>query len=113
MRAFVLLCRDRRQFHLFHETPLLQVQHLPRVRRDLRVVRHHHQRLAELAVQPAEQLHHRRGRHRVEVAGRLVGDDDPGVGDDRPGDSDALLLAAAELAGVVVVTVGEVDEVEG
>ena len=37
------------------------------------------------------------GGLRVEVAGRLVGDDQRRVGDDRPGDADALLLAAGEL----------------
>ena len=37
---------------------------------------------------------------RVEVAGRLVGEDDLRLADQRARDRDALLLAARELAGV-------------
>ena len=46
---------------------------------------------------------------RVEVAGGLVGEDDVGVVDQRPGDRHALLLAAGELVGAVVEPVGEAD----
>ncbi len=48
----------------------------------------------------------------VEVAGRLVGEDHPRFGDERPGDGDALLLATGQLAGAVVGPVGEADDVE-
>ena len=49
---------------------------------------------------------------RVEVAGRLVGQDHRRLGDERPGDGDALLLAARQLAGPVVGPVGEPDLLE-
>ena len=49
----------------------------------------------------------------VEVAGGLVGDQQPGVGDDGAGDGDALFLAPGELGRAVVRAVGETDEVEG
>ena len=47
---------------------------------------------------PQQGQHLARGRG-VEGAGRLVGEDDRGVGDQRPGDRDPLLLAAGERAG--------------
>ena len=46
----------------------------------------------------------------VEVAGRLVGQDDVGVVDQRPGDGHALLLAAGELRGPVVEPVAQADQ---
>ena len=49
---------------------------------------------------------------RVEVAGRLVGEDDLRAGDDGPRDGDALLLAAGKLVGVVAGAVGQADLVE-
>ena len=48
-------------------------------------------------VEPAEHLHDLVAGRGVEVAGRLVGQDDVGVVDQRPGDRHALLLAAGEL----------------
>ena len=50
---------------------------------------------------------------RVEVAGRLVGQDERRVGDQGPGHRDPLLLTAGELAGPVLDPVGEADPVEG
>ena len=46
---------------------------------------------------------------RVEVAGRLVGQDERRVGDDAPRDRDPLLLAAGELVREVVGRVSEPD----
>ena len=45
----------------------------------------------------------------VEVAGRLVGEDQLGVADQGAGDGDALLLAARELARPVLGAVGDAD----
>ena len=64
------------------------------------------------SVEVVEQGEHVGGRRRVEVAGGLVGEDQRGLGDQRPGDGDALLLAAGQLAGPVVGPVGEADLVE-
>jgi hypothetical protein len=52
------------------------------------------------------------GVDRVEVAGRLVGDDELGLIDDRAADGDALLLAARELVGEMLRLVGEIHELE-
>ena len=45
----------------------------------------------------------------VEVAGRFVGDQDGGIGRQRAGDGDALLLAAGQLRGIVVQPVAKPD----
>ena len=71
-----------------------------------------HDRAAR-AVQVDEQGEDVGGRGRVEVAGRLVGEDQRGLGHQGAGDRDALLLAARQLAGPVVGAVGEADAVEG
>ena len=68
------------------------------VLRRLRIVRDHDDRLLELAVEPLQQIERLLRVLRVEVTGRLVGDDDGRVGDDGTRDRDALLLAAGELA---------------
>ena len=49
---------------------------------------------------------------RVEVAGRFVREQDARPADDRPGDGDALLLAARELRGKVVDACAQPDAVE-
>ena len=49
----------------------------------------------------------------VEVAGRLVGEDQGGIGDERPGDRDALLLAAGQLGRLVVEPVAEARAARG
>ena len=55
------------------------------------------QMVAPAAMQLAQQLHHRFAVLRVEVAGRLVGEQDRRVAGHRPRHRDALLLAAREL----------------
>ena len=52
------------------------------------------------------------GALRVEVAGRLVGDEERRVGDDGARDRDALLLSARELARIVLRAVGEAHDLE-
>ena len=48
----------------------------------------------------------------VEVAGRLVGEDERRLGDERAGDRDALLLAARQLGRLVVEPVAEAEPLE-
>ena len=68
---------------------------------DRLVVGDHHDRRA-LVVQGVEELQHRPARRRVEVAGRLVGEQDPRSVHERPGHGDPLALAARQLARRVV-----------
>src|SRR5262245_4180590 len=79
------------------QLPLLQVQYPLGPGRRLRVVRNHDDRLLDL---PGQHFHHGQDfvrALRVEVAGRLVGDDQGRVSDDGPGNADPLLLPAGEL----------------
>ena len=48
----------------------------------------------------------------IEVAGRLVAEQQRRIGDDRARDADALLLAARELPRVVLRAIGEADDLE-
>ena len=59
-------------------------------------------RLAEVALQPQELVLQLLAHHRVDGAERLVHEHDRRVGRERPGDADALLLAAGELGGVAL-----------
>ena len=52
------------------------------------------------------------GRRGVQVAGRLVAEDDRRVVDERPRDRDALLLSAGQLARGMAHPVAQADEVE-
>ena len=49
----------------------------------------------------------------VEVAGRLVGEDQGGFSDERPCHRDALLLAAAQLGRLMVDPVAQTESLEG
>ena len=65
-----------------------------------------------LGVEGAEEGHDLGTALRVEVAGRLVGEDEGGAADEGAGDGDPLLLAAGELVRLVVPPVADADVVE-
>ncbi len=67
---------------------------------------------ATRGMQLVEQREQVLGGPRVEVAGRLVGEQQGGIRDQRAGNRDALLLAAGQLAGSVLDAVGEADPIE-
>ena len=73
---------------------------------------HEHHRDAPLAVELLEGLHDLAAGAGVEVAGRLVGQQQLRLADQRPGDGDPLLLTAGELRGLVPHAVAEPDGVE-
>ena len=85
---------------------------LPKRGDDVGVVGRHEHGHAEL-VDPQQELEDLPADQRVEVAGRLVGDDDPRVVDERARDRRALLLAAGELLRVLLRLLGEADEARG
>ena len=58
----------------------------------------------------ADEVHDRRGGARVELTGRLVGDQHSRPSDDRARHADALLLTAGQLAGPLLGMTGEPDE---
>ena len=66
------------------------------------VVRHHHDGLAQVVHRLAQEAEDLEARARVEVAGRLVREDQLGSRGERPRAGHALLLAAGELRGTVL-----------
>ena len=77
------------------------------------VVRDHHDRFLEFSVELFHEVEDLTGGHAVEVAGRLVRDQQIGVGDEGRGDRHSLLLAAGELAGIVVLAPVQADDSQG
>src|SRR5256886_8766617 len=101
----------------FTPAPLLQlalveVPHDMRPLDGVRIVRHHHDGLLEFLVQPLEQREHLFGGLAIQIAGRLVRHQDRGIARDGPRDRHALLLAARELARIMVHAVGKADQRE-
>ena len=64
------------------------------------------------ALQLVEEVHHLGAGVAVEVAGRLVGEDQRRLGDERPGDRDALLLAARQLGRLMGQAIAESQPLE-
>src|SRR4249919_3427312 len=81
---------------LFDQVALVQVQRVRRVLGGLRIVGHHDDRLAVVAVEHLQQAQDFLGRMPVEVAGGFVADQQGRVGHDRARDGHALLLATGE-----------------
>src|SRR5688572_33088053 len=74
-----------------------------------RIMGDHDDGLAEVAVEQLQDREDLVGGGAVEVAGRLVGEQELWIRDDRAGDRDALLLAARHLARAVLHAVAEAD----
>src|SRR6185437_8507630 len=78
---------------------------------EARIVRHHTDGCA-VAVQVLEQFHHGFAVARVEVSGRLVGEQDGGRSGEGAGHGNALLLASGELRWIVLHAVRHRDALE-
>ena len=74
-------------------------------------MRHHKDRGAEL-VDLLQQQHQLQTAHRVEVPGRLVGNDHARIVHERAGDRHALLLTAGELRRIAFFPVDKADQLE-
>ena len=72
------------------------------------IVRDHHDG-ASLLVKLAQQAQHDLFVQRVEIAGRLVGENDLGIIDQRPRNADALLLASGKLRGQVMRAIAQAN----
>src|SRR5579862_2227814 len=79
--------------------------------RQLTIVRDVQHRLT-LVIQTLEQLEHLAGRDRVEVAGRLVTDDQLRITGQRAGDRDTLLLTTRELRRQMIGLIAQADELQ-
>jgi hypothetical protein len=78
----------------------------------LGVVSHQQNRLRQGSPNCQQKMQDLVGRFLVQVTGRLIGNDQVRVADESSGNADALLFAARELAGPVIDTVGEPDQIE-
>ena len=87
-----------------------EVENLAPARGGARIVGHHQDGLARLAVQRLEKVEHRIARLAVEVAGRLVAQQEQRIGDDGARDADPLFLAAGQFGRAVPGAVGKTDE---
>ncbi len=81
-------------------------------RRQLQVVGGDERGNAGGADEMHQRIEHVRGRVRVEVAGRLVGEDEARVVGQRAGNGGALLLAAGQLRRPVIDAFGETQRAE-
>jgi len=76
--------------------------------RDVDVVGDEHDRATQ-GVQVLEEREHLGARVGIEVAGRLVGQNQGRLGHQSPGDPDPLLLAARELGGLMVQSIAQAE----
>ncbi len=107
-----LLQRSGRNFmpRFLHELALFEVQRPLRAFGRVRIVRHHHDGLAVLLVERLQQIEDLVAGLAIEIAGRLVAEQQRRIGHDRARDADALLLAAGQLPRVVLGAIGQADD---
>ena len=99
---FRLLQTREREFHRWRgssvgKLALVQMHRARRAGRGVRIVRDHDDGLAVLAVERLEQAEDFVAGLAVEIAGRLVAEQQRRIGDDGARDADALLFAAGKL----------------
>src|SRR5438477_4978845 len=96
----------------FDQRALFEMERPLRAFGRVRIVSHHDDRLLVFVVEPLQQGEHFAGRLCVEIASRLVGEQERRVGDYGARDGHSLLLPAGELARVVLLAVAEGDDPE-
>ena len=92
--------------------PGAQADHAIAAMRERGIVRDQHQRHAALGMLVEEQIDDLLARGLVEIAGRLVGDEDGGIGCQRARERHALLLAAGELRRIMMQAIAEPDRLQ-
>ena len=80
--------------------------------RDHRIMGNHEHRLAVTFHQLFDQRHDFVGALAIQVSGGLVAKQKRRIGDNRAGDGHPLLLAARELAGVMIHAIRQTDHAE-
>ena len=98
--------------HRVDDATVGEEQHAVGVGGGDRVVGDHHDGLGEAVDGVAHEAEDLGAGAAVEVAGRLVGEDQLGLVGERAGDGDALLLAAGQFARSVLEPVGQPDGVD-
>ena len=79
---------------------------------ELEIVGDQHERGSQIPVQLHHQIDDRSAGRRVEVAGRLVGEEDLGADAESPSQCHPLLFAPGELSGIMVFPPTESDSIE-
>src|SRR5581483_3482990 len=95
-----------------HELPLFQVQDALGACGGARIVRYQQDRLAQAFLQLGHEIENLLGRMGIEIARRLIGDNQGRVGDDGTGNADTLLLAAGKLPGTMMQPIAQPDQVQ-
>ncbi len=95
---------------IIDQPALFEVQSPGGALRGQRVVSHHDDRFLEPPIELFQKIKDFAGRGAVEVSGRLIGNEQVGVGDDGTSNRNSLLLAAGELARIVVFPAGQADD---
>src|SRR4051794_7610925 len=98
--------------HLVDDAAVRQEEHAIGVRRRLRVVRDHDDGLAEGVDAGTQEGQDLRARTTVEIAGRLVPEDDLRFAGQRPGARHALLLTSRQLVRLVAQAIGQPERVD-
>ncbi len=97
---------------IFNHQTIAQCDHAPGIFDDTRVVSGENKRHASLFVKFSHDFHDLFAVDRVEVGGRLVGQDQGRFGGQGAGDGHTLLLAAAHLIGAVIGAIGKINRIE-
>src|SRR5205085_550560 len=88
----------------FFEAPLADTQNARAATGKREIVGGDERGKAVIAMQPGQQCKYSLGRAAVEIAGGLIAEQQTRPGDQRASDRDALLLAAGELACLVMLS---------
>ena len=102
-------CRFHRHGLIAHHQTVAQRDDAVRMRGQRGVVRHHHQRRAFPPVEFQQQFEHLLAGLAIQIAGRLIGQQNRRLRDERAGQRHALLLAAGKLHRIVVQAVRQAD----
>src|SRR5690606_16675925 len=103
---------DRRRVQLVHGLAVEEEDDPVAVGGGRGVVGDHDDRLSELVYGASHEGEELGGRVGVEIPRRFVGEDDLGTSGQSPGGGHALLLAARQLAGPVVETVTQAEDLD-
>ena len=99
-------------YSILRQLPLIQIARRSRALGGARIVGDHQNGFVEFAVEPVHEFQYFLSRGFVEIAGGFVGNQDRRIGGDGAGDGNSLLLAAGELARLVMHALGQSDHCE-
>ena len=102
----------RVQWPIRNDQSILEVDCPRSISSDVALVRNQDDRDSPLRAEAREDLHHLVARGRIEIAGRLVGEQQRRLRHQRAGDRHPLLLSAGQLVGMMFGAIGEAHGLE-